>query len=336
MFFDGERNKSRDVLNILKNMFCNSKIDIVNYSKNKYIQTIKLLFKLLFHKYDLIFVSKCIVGGSFAIYLINHFKKNRDKTCFYLIGNGYEGFENKKIYFSDISKCKSIIVESPLVMESIARKGIEKKKMFIFPCVKPNYDLEVLSKNYPLLEPLRIIFFSRINKLKGLDLLIDAIIDINQNAEKPKFILDISGGVSYEPEVISFNKEVEDLCNQFDFLNNLHFSLKIDGIESYEKLQQYDLHAFPSRFYQECAPGAILDMFIAGVPTLSSNFPSSKFLMNNDDSFFFQMNNKEDLKEQLLFIYNNQQLLNDKRIKTHENAKLYTAEAFSNLLMTIL
>ena len=113
MSFDGERNKSRDVLNILKNMFCNSKIDIVNYSKNKYIQTIKLLFKLLFHKYDLIFVSKCIVGGSFAIYLINHFKKNRDKICFYLIGNGYEGFENKKIYFSDISKCKSIIVESP-------------------------------------------------------------------------------------------------------------------------------------------------------------------------------------------------------------------------------
>ena len=336
MSFDGERIKSRDVLNILRNMYADSKFDAINYSKNKYVQTLKLLIKAFFHRYDFVFVSKCIVGGSFAIYLINHFKKYRNKVCFYLIGNGYEGFEDKKIYFSDISKCKSVIVESPIVLESMVQKGVERTRMVIFPCVKPNYELAVAKKNYPLDGPLKIIFFSRINKLKGLDLLMDAIIDINEHSTYPKFILDISGGVSNEPEVISFNKEVNALCNQYAFFNNLHFSLKIEGIESYKKLQSYDLHVFPSRFYQECAPGAILDMFIAGIPTLSSDFPSSKFLMNSDDSFFFEMNNKEDLKKQLLYIYENQRLLNDKRVKTHEKAKLYTEEAFMALLKTIL
>lgn len=336
MSFDGERNKSRDVLNAIKKMDDVKKIDIINYSKNKYIQTIKLLLKAIFHKYDFIFVSKCIVGGSVAIHILNKFKKHQNKICFYLIGNGYEGFEDKKIYFNDITKCKSVIVESPVVAESMFKKGIDKHKMVIFPCIKPDYELNAVSKDYPLPGPLRIIFFSRINKLKGLDLLVDTIIDINEHSKQTKFILDISGGVSNEPEVVSFNKEIIDICNRYDYLNNLNFTLRINGLESYKKLQQYDLHAFPSRFVQECAPGAIFDMFIAGVPTLSSNFPSSRFLMNEENSFFFEMNNKDDFKRTLLYIYDNQYILNEKRRKSHENAKLYTEHAFIDILRTIL
>ena len=52
----------------------------------------------------------------------------------------------------------------------------------------------------------------------------------------------------------------------------------IEGIDSYYRLQQYDLHVFPSRFVFECAPGSIMDMFIAGVPSLSSTFKSAESL----------------------------------------------------------
>lgn len=333
--FNGETNKSRDVLNAIRKMG-ETKIDIINYTRNKYIQTIKLILKLFFKKYDCIFVSKCIIGGSFAIHIINIFKKHRGKTVYYLIGNGYDGFEEKKIYFKDITLCKNIIVESPIVLESMIKKGVDDKKMIVFPCLKPEYNLDVLIKEYPSKDPLRIIFFSRITKTKGLDLLMDAIIEINEASKKIKFILDISGGVSTEPEVIAFNEEVKRTCSQYEYINNLNLSLRIDGLESYKRLQQYDLHAFPSRFAQECAPGSILDMFIAGVPTLSSDFPSSVFIMNEEDSFFFKMNSKEDLISRLLFIYDNQPLLNEKRIKSHERAKLFSESAFIDALAPII
>lgn len=317
MCFDGERNKSRDVLNAIKNMGF-SKIDVINYSKNKYLQTIKLIFKTFFKKYDYIFVSKCIVGGSFAIHIIHKFKKTNGKVYYYLVGNGYCGFEDKKIYFEDLAKCKHLIVESPIVRQSMCKKGINDNNISIFPCIKPVYNLEVLAKRYPSSEPLKLLYFSRINKHKGLDDLLDVVIKINEESKRTKFVLDVSGGVSNERDTILFNEKVIDICNEHDYLNYLGLSLRINGIESYKQLQNYDLHVFPSKFVQECAPGSILDMFVAGVPTLSSTFPSYNFLLNESNSFFFKQNDKEDLYRMLNYIFDNQQELESKRYESHK------------------
>lgn len=334
MCFDGERNKSRDVLNAIKKMG-EAKIDIIDYSKNKYLQTVKLIIKSFFKKYDSIFVSKCIVGGSLAIHLIHLFKKQRGKVFFYLIGNGYDGFEQKKIYFEDIAKCRHLIVESPIVADSMVKKGNDQKQISVFPCIKPNYDLDVLEKKYPVNGPLRIIYFSRINRHKGLDDLLDVVIRINEESKTTKFVLDVSGGVSNEPETIQFNKEVIETCSKYNYLNYIGLSLKIDGQGSYKRLQQYDLHVFPSKFVQECAPGAILDMFVAGIPTLSSTFPSYKFLLNVDNSFFFEQNNKEDLYNKLIYIYDNQKELEQRRFKSHDEYFKYTETTFVKLLNNI-
>lgn len=334
MCFDGERNKSRDVLNAIKKMG-EAKIDIIDYSKNKYLQTVKLIIKSFFKKYDFIFVSKCIVGGSLAIHIIHLFKKQRGKVFFYLIGNGYDGFEQKKIYFEDIAKCRHLIVESPIVADSMVKKGNNQKQIAIFPCIKPNYDLDVLEKKYPINGPLRLIYFSRINRHKGLDDLLDVVIRINEESKTTKFVLDVSGGVSDEPETIQFNKEVIETCSKYNYLNYIGLSLKIDGQDSYKRLQQYDLHVFPSKFVQECAPGAILDMFVAGIPTLSSTFPSYKFLLNADNSFFFEQNNKEDLYNKLIYIYDNQKELEQRRFKSHDEYFKYTETTFVKLLNDI-
>ena len=332
MCFDGERNKSKDVLNAIKDIG-KAKIDVINYSKNKYLQTLKLIILCFFKKYDYIFVSKCIVGGSLAIHIINFFKKQRNKVFFYLIGNGYEGFENKRIFFKDIAKCRRIIVESPIVATSMINKGADSNNISVFPCIKPNYEIGVLKKYYPKQEPLKLIYFSRINRQKGLDDLLETVIRINEESHKTKFTLDVSGGVSNEPETIKFNNEVIDLCNKYKYLNYIGLSLKIDGLNSYKKLQEYDLHVFPSKFVQECAPGSILDMFVAGVPTLSSTFPSSKYLMNKDNSFFFEQFNKDNLFLKLNEIYDNQQELESRRIKSHEEYFKYTESAFIKMLI---
>lgn len=332
--FDGERNKSGDILKIFRKN-ADYKISTVDYTKNKYIQTLKLILLCLFFRFDRIFVSKCIVGGSIAIRVINKIVKGKSRLYYYLIGNGYYGFDEKKIYFDDILKCDEVIVESENVVEMMEKKGLSRNKMHIFPCIKPNYDIDVLEKEYNKKAPLHLIYFSRINPDKGLGDLLEAIIDINENYEKPIFILDISGGVTQVKYDMDFNEIVLKKCEEHSYLNYLGLSLTINGIESYKTLQKYDLHVFPSRFDQECAPGSIIDMFIAGIPTLASSFPSAKYLLNTENSFFYNFKDVEDLKRQLLYIYNNPKELEKRRFLSHGEYKKYNEESFLNFLVEI-
>ena len=325
--FDGERNKSRDVLNVLKRDDRFS-ITVINLSKNRIFQTMKMIYKHIFFKYYHIFISKCIVGGSFAIHILQMFKKTNN-IYFYIIGNGYCGFDNKTIYFKNIAQCKHLIVESNEVKDSMVIKNIQPEKISIFPCLKPTYKIDVIEKDYSVKRPLKLIFFSRINPDKGLGDLMRVLIDINESSETPLFYLDIAGGVSKEPGIKQFNEFVVDTCKKYTYFNYLGLTLKIDGIESYKKLQEYDLHVFPTRFKQECAPGSVLDMFIAGVPTLSAMFPSYKCLLNETNSILFEQSNTDDMKNKLIYIYHNaSKILNKKRHLSHWEYFKYTDTAF--------
>ena len=332
--YDGERNKSRDVLLALKKTG-KYKLSIIDLSKNKLFAVIKMLSIYLFRKFDYVFISKCIVGGSLALHLINKIRLNLN-VYFYIIGNGYFGFDEKKIYFSEIQKCKHLIVESEEVKESMIEKGCLSDRISIFPCLKPLYSINVLERKYKDHQPLKLLYFSRINPDKGLGDLIDVLIKINSSYKSPIFYLDIAGGVSDEPGIAEFNKEVISKCNEHSFLNYLGMSLRIEGVDSYKRIQEYDLHMFPSRFKQECAPGAILDMFVAGIPTLSSKYPSYKTLLNESNSILFEQNNLKDLKDKLIYCYENaDKILNKKRLLSHEEYFKYTDDAFIRFLETI-
>lgn len=335
--FDGERNKSRDVLTALKNRYGNN-YSVINLSLNQYIQVVKMIFLSIINTYDFIFVSKCIVGGSNAIRYLLRFanKNNKRNIIFYLIGNGANGFDDKIIYYDCIKRVRHIIVESPDVEFEVISKGIATKdSISIFPCLKPNYSIEPYIKKYPV-KTLKLIYFSRITESKGIMDAITAISHINEMFGKIMFELDIAGGSGFSKDEQHFLNKIKQIASKEGFVNYLGLNLRINGEDSYKKLQFYDLHIFPSHFYQECAPGSIIDMFIAGVPTLSSNFPSAKYLMKSDDSFFFKMNNIADLEKQLLYIYDNQSALNNMRISCHKNAELYSEKQFINMVVKIL
>lgn len=336
-YFDGERNKSRDVLNALVNRF-GKKCSVINLSLNQFVQVAKMVFLSRFFKYDFVFVSKCFVGGSRAIKYLQRFAKkhNKNKIIFYLIGNGSNGFDDKVIYYDYVKRVRHVIVESPDVERELISKDIAKKESIsIIPCLKPNYSINPIEKKYPS-STLKLIYFSRITELKGIMDAILAISKINDENGRTFFELDIAGGSGFDEKEQMFLNKIKQIANQKEYINYLGLNLRIKGIDSYKQLQSYDLHIFPSKFYQECAPGSIIDMFIAGVPTLSSNFPSAKYIMSDKDSFFFKMNDIEDLENELMLIYNNQQVLNKKRINSHNNAKLYSEERFIMIVETIL
>lgn len=336
-YFDGERNKSKDVLNALKRSY-GRKCAIINLSLNQIWQVTKLIFLSFFVRYDFLFVSKCLVGGSKAIDLIMRFanRRNKNRVIFYLIGNGSNGFDGKKIYYGSLNKAKALIVESVPVKDEMKKKTVlSPDRIFIIPCVKPDYELAPISHSYPR-TILKLLYFSRVTESKGLMDIIDAVIRINEEAKAVLFTLDIAGGSGDDEVEKAFCQRVVTISEEREYIHYLGLSLKADGLESYKRIQEYDLHVFPSRFYQECAPGSIIDMFIAGVPTLSSDFPSAHYLMSFDESFFFESGNVNDLILQLREIYNHQEPLNSKRVACHQKAAAYGEQAFIDQMKGIV
>lgn len=330
--YDGERNKSKEVLWCLKQLNC--KIDVIDLTKIQILQILKLYFLLKIKRYDVLFVSKCIVGGSLALKLFNKWQPKNKKTnkWFYIIGNGDIGFEDKKIYYDEINKCDYLIVESPIVEQTLKQK-VESPKYLLFPCVKKIYDLSQREKIYTNDTVLKAIYFSRIHEQKGVLDAINAVIAVNEKMKKTCFTLDIAGGVNRkETCTTETEKKVIEYCEKYPYINYLKLSLRATDKNSYERISEYDLHMFPSHFAQECAPGSVIDMFIAGVPTISSRFESSKYIMSEQNSFFFEMNNLEQLIEQLTFIYNNKRVLNQKRNKLFLEKNKYSRESFVDFL----
>lgn len=326
--FNGEVNKSKDVLEALQKV--NSNITIIDYTKNKYFQTLRMIICLIFKRYDIAFVSKCIVGGSIALSIIMKFKRKRCKTAFYIYGYGDYGFDKKAIKYNVLNKVDELIVETPIVSQMM--KQYRAKDCLILPVVKKTYSLPVKEIDYSQVKTLKAIFFSRIYEHKGILDAAQAIIEVNKRAGGLiKYTLDISGGLGDEQNS-SFISKIRDLCSSHEELTFIGTNLRIDGEESYQRLQDYDLHIFPSKFDQECAPGSVIDMFIAGVPTLTSSFPSSHYMMSEHDSYFFKTGDIDDLVKQLEEIYQNKEQLNNKRVLSNKKIDDYSQKHFIDFL----
>jgi len=330
--FDGERNKAKAMLSaFMKNRLY--KIDIINYSKNKYLQTIKLIIMVMFRKYELIYISKCIVGGTIALHQILLFgkKMNKNNIAFYIVGNGYNGFEDKKMYLGDLRKCRKVILESEKVIPQMEKIGV--KTNLVFPSIKENYDCPFLEKQYKHDDVLNALFFSRIHFHKGVMDAVAAVINVNANAGRPLFTLSIAGGKFKEPEYQATEDAILKEAANHPEIMYLGTTLSLKDPNSYRDIQKYDLHIFPSQFYQECAPGSVIDMFIAGVPTLSSRFESANILMSDDNSYFFEIGNVADLEEKLLHIYSHKDELIVKRREAYKERNKYTIDAYLDFLM---
>lgn len=332
--FNGETNKTGDIFKIL-HKYDGIKLRKINLTHFKILGVIKLLFHIIFFKYKTIFISKCVTGGSLVIHLIKKFgnKNNKKNVVFYWIGNGTLGLEGKKIYLDDLKICKWIILESELVLDD--NKSLSNINSVILPCLKPNYDLTPITKDYSKIETLKCIYFSRICEQKGLMDAIKAVELANKQLGKTAFKLDIAGApttteaVNFEKKVISY---IQNKNDEFTYFGP---SFCVTGIDTYKRLQEYDLHIFPSQFKQECVPGSIVDMFIAGVPTVSSSFTNCKNLLTEKDSYIFQQGSVSSLTDCLVRVYKNMSKLNEKRLNSFELRKKYDEDNFIGLMKQI-
>lgn len=322
--YDGERIKNTLIYNSLKRI---ASVDVIDFTKNKYINVFKTLCFTTFKKkkYDYFIISKDPHGANIIHKILNFSRVPRKRIIYFEIGpflynRVLDGSIKKETFLSD----KLIVVETNSMKKELESIGFSN--VDVFPNFKKIYNIPFSDKQYPK-EVLKLIFFSRIEDKKGIYDLIDCIKEINSDSQK--FSLDIFG----RPQDKTEEKRIAELCEKFAYLE-YKGKLDITSSETYIYLSHYDLHVFPTK-YPEGFPGTLIDFFIAGVPTLASSFARANDILTANDSIIFEQGDRKDLIDKLKYIYNNQSKLKKLSKNSYEKKEEYSIEAFDGYLKNI-
>ena len=261
------------------------------------------------HKKPFIFP---LVGISVLHYSIDKLSE-KDKFDFLINGN-YSLCKVNKNLITQLKKITYILPETDTLTSTFTNfYGLSNvHQLNNFRESKQNRQSSYLKKG------LRLVYISRVMAVKGVFDILKVIKCLNN--EGNDVYLDIYGQKK-------FNDEEN---NAFDsYLDGKFISYKgtIQNSEVVDVISRYDLFVFPTRYHGEGTPGVIAEALIAGTPILTSDFLQARFLLKDGvDSIFYKMFDKEDLKNKLIKIINNKDLLNTIREGAIEAGKKFTYE----------
>jgi glycosyltransferase involved in cell wall biosynthesis len=173
------------------------------------------------------------------------------------------------------------------------------------PCLNFSYNMEN--------DVFKLVFVSTIKPEKGVLNLIEAVKDI-KNVE-----LDIYGPLENNFELAFF----ESIKNH----SNIFYKGVLNPNKVSEVINKYQLFIFPTFWKTEGFSNVLLDAMIATVPIIASNWNyNSEIIIDGENGKLFKTKDSEDLKENIIFMMEN----NEKRIKfaynNKEKAKKYYIE----------
>ena len=238
-----------------------------------------------------------LVGTSVLHYSID--KLNGQEKNDFLLNNNYQLCRPKKRLKKQLAKITHILPETEQLCE-VFRNFYNLTNV---ECLTNFREIgSLVERNSQTEGQLRLLFLSRVMKEKGAFDLINSIKEINELGLRVK--CDFYGKLCFDNE--SEDKFMEYVDKGIISYRGVAANEEVNGI-----MHDYDLFVFPTRFVGEGVPGVVVESLIAGLPILTSDFPQAKTILKNGvDSIFFKMFDQEDLKNKILYILDNKEILN--------------------------
>lgn len=287
--------KNRNLIEYLQNNKIKVKIlDTDNWRKNIFLMLFKLYYFLLIRREKKIILSTSAEGTYYFLRFLYIFNWRRKNIYFFQVGGKTsELLINKKYnikYFKNITK---IYVETSRMENMLRNIGLTQvKKVSNFK----NFSINNKNKKKILL-PLKMVFLSRIEKKKGIDLIFRMLSKINQN--KIKITVDFYGPIKREEELEFKNKIAQ--YKETKYLGILNLMSE----RGYAKLSEYDLMLFPTCYQNEGIPGSVIDSLICGVPIIASRWKNYDQILNDKVAYNFELNNQIELNNLISKILDN-------------------------------
>jgi len=314
----GETIKNMILANKLKKIGYDLKIFDTNFNwrKNKIKTSVKLFWQIYMYHPSYILLSVASTGAIPFLRRVNFLKKILRFKLLYLVIGGIIGEKaNKNLKIKGLLiYCDKIFVETLGLKKELNYAGVNN--VIHLPNFKDFSFTPNITKKVSL--PLKIVYFSRVYREKGIELAANAVKTINNKSGKIVLVLDIYGPIKKGYE-LGFEKVLSSSKN-----------VRYKGIvstfkeETYNILSGYDLMIFPTYCSTEGFPGVLVDSFIAGVPLLISDWRyNSEIVSDGKTGRLFKAQNLDDLIEKLKWFIEHPEKIIEMKFNCVKEAKKY-------------
>jgi glycosyltransferase involved in cell wall biosynthesis len=218
-----------------------------------------------------------------------------------------------------VSQCDYVVSLTHWYEKILIANGVNQSKIKVIKQGLPFEPINNISSKKIYEGPLKLIFLGRINKFKGLHLLIEAI----RNIDPLSIQLSIFG--NSDDALYESSLRAETATNK-----NISWKGKLDQKKVVNTLQEHDALCLCSTF-SEMSPLVIQESFAAGIPVIASNvYGNAEQISHNHNGLLFEFNNVNDLQEQIIRCIDEPSLLQDltKNIKPPRSFKEVGNEYF--------
>jgi glycosyltransferase involved in cell wall biosynthesis len=222
----------------------------------------------------------------------------------------------KKDLFQLVNLCDQVVCLTNWYEEILIKNGIDASKISV---IRQGLPLGSSSTNSSIalqtdIKPLKLMFLGRISAFKGLHLLIEALMGLEQDAIE----LSIFG-----------NSEVGDyesnLRKKTLGMSNIHWLGKLNQSEVINTMVKHDILCLCSTF-SEMSPLVIQEAKAAGIPVLASNvYGNAEQIRDGIDGLLFDFNNVESLQTQI------KRLIKDKNLTQQLKSNISAPRSFEEV-----
>jgi len=166
--------------------------------------------------------------------------------------------------------------------------------------IKPNSNI--------VTKPIKVLFLGRIQNLKGVEELIDAIGQLKANEKLNEFKFSIVGHENKTGYINELKKKLESYGvskEQADFLG------RITGQKKYQLYARHDVYVLPS--YTEGCPNSVLEALASGLFCVTTPVGALKDLINAHNGVIIPVKNVIELYKTFLIILENKALLKNRK-----------------------
>lgn len=332
---DGGRIKIRLFVELLSKVSKVSILDLCNWKKK--IFSIIREIKRAVNENDVILIMAGPNGCRQIIPLVNFFnQKMKKRVVFCGLGIGTldklvckksieftTSFLNGDITLKDnfmkkqLKKIDCILVENQTLLNCY-KKTYAINNVFVLPNFR---NTKIKKRQYEQNDVFKIIFLSRVTENKGILDLVQCVKDLLLDKFSVK--LDIYGELQLSKNnVVKFNSY---LCDEIAYHG------QVSPNESLEKIKQADLFCLPTKYNGEGMPGAVVESLIVGTPVLLSNYSQAKNIIQDGcNGILCNLNDINDLKNKLIYCYNNYELLKKISFQSQEYSKQFVFSTYEN------
>lgn len=313
---DGQTVKSRNIYDMLHRNNDNVSLFDTDSFKISKLKVFKLFKAVLFSKNIVIIPADNFLKNIFPFIFIISKILRKSIICIPVGGWWVWFLKDKKYLRFMLRHITAIMPQTQKDVEGLKQEcGLDN--VFYFP----NFRLSDFVPSPTVREGImKIVFFARINKRKGLDVVFYVADLLKKNNLSDRITIDFYGQVKEEDKEYFFSN--------VDKYNFVTYNGALDPKDINTTLAKYDVLLFPTRYINdEGFPGTILDGYMSGLPVVASNWCHSKEFVNDGFcGYICDINNLDEFYDKIIYLFEHPECLLQMKHNAFEESKKYSAD----------